>query len=444
MQQTREKKLSFSLAALTRWSSRVFLSVLDQTFFSLSNFLLSIALARWLPEVEFGAFALGFSIFLIFVNVPYSLIWQPMAVLGVSKSESDQYAYLNKLLLYQLVITVVSGLLICLLSVLMTGITSTAVLAAGLSLPCLALVWLGRQVCYFLTLPNQALKVSLTFFLLQMVGISGLHEIGHLSVGMAFAWTSFSSIVAFLLGWWLLNLPFYVELSLAHLYDRKLIQEVWSFGRWILFGTMAYSVSTLSIMPLLGIFDTLENIAAFKAMQNLVQPVYQGVGALSLIGLPVVSKRILTSSRLPSLRLLILCSLSLLTVGSAYGLVLLIWGNDFIRFIYQKEFYQDNIWLLYLLLTPMVLTAVAEVFRVLLRALTRSRAIFISQLFPAISLMIIGIPLIWRMGVYGAALTVIVNTMLESGALLFFVRKEYINRFDATTELVPGGEKIIQ
>src|ERR1041385_5129801 len=52
----------------------------DQGVFALSNFLLNVLFARWLPQNDYGIFALTFSGYLILTLIHYGMILEPLLV----------------------------------------------------------------------------------------------------------------------------------------------------------------------------------------------------------------------------------------------------------------------------------------------------------------------------------------------------------------------------
>lgn len=62
--------IGISLQTVSLWGNRFFFTFSDQLVFSLSNYILNLVLARWMPTETYGAYALGFSLFLFFVTVP--------------------------------------------------------------------------------------------------------------------------------------------------------------------------------------------------------------------------------------------------------------------------------------------------------------------------------------------------------------------------------------
>src|SRR5579872_6645673 len=64
------------------WLRKGFLALLDQGLLSGSNFFIAILLARWLSRDAYGAYALGFSIFILLSGFHNAFFLEPMSVFG--------------------------------------------------------------------------------------------------------------------------------------------------------------------------------------------------------------------------------------------------------------------------------------------------------------------------------------------------------------------------
>lgn len=295
--------------------------------------------------------------------------------------------------------------------------------SAALALPFLALIWFSRQICYYRTAPGEALRVSSVYFILQMAGVVLLFLSDRLSVPAVFAWTSFSSLAAFLFGWKRRGLLSGLYFSLAGLRDPGDLHTHWTYGKWMMVAGLANGIMTLSVIPLLTLFTDLESVAAFKAMQNFVTPLQQALAALSLVMLPVTARYIQQAGGRLSSRQVGLALLAASLVSAVYLLILVFWGRDLIRLLYNQPFYLDYVWLLILLGASTSITALGYVFRILLRAMNRPESIFWSKAVPAVFVLVVGINLISRYGLAGAGITVLISMSLESLTLfVFYIR----------------------
>jgi len=73
------------------------LAVADQGLFALTNFGVSVLLARWLPQRDYGTFAVAFSALLLMGTVHTALLTEPMLVLGPSRYRGRTASYVHRL-----------------------------------------------------------------------------------------------------------------------------------------------------------------------------------------------------------------------------------------------------------------------------------------------------------------------------------------------------------
>src|ERR1700722_17372830 len=83
------------------WLQESSLALLDQVFISGSNFLLAILLARWMSVEQYGAYALSFSLFVLFSFIQQGLFLEPMSVFGPSIYRTSRREYLGTLIWLQ-------------------------------------------------------------------------------------------------------------------------------------------------------------------------------------------------------------------------------------------------------------------------------------------------------------------------------------------------------
>ena len=76
------------------WVAKGGLALLDFGFFSGSNFLLGILLARWLPPEQYGAYALVFSIFILVTFLYQAMLLEPLSVFSGTTYRTNLRGYL--------------------------------------------------------------------------------------------------------------------------------------------------------------------------------------------------------------------------------------------------------------------------------------------------------------------------------------------------------------
>ena len=91
-------KPAVNISGPERWPRKLILAVVDQGLFSVSNFLFSIMLARWLLPETYGVFSIVFSLFLLISGWYNVLILEPMSIYGASRFRDCLISYFRTLL----------------------------------------------------------------------------------------------------------------------------------------------------------------------------------------------------------------------------------------------------------------------------------------------------------------------------------------------------------
>lgn len=94
------------------WLRKGSLALLDQGLVSGSNFLIAILLARWLNRDAYGAYAMGFSIFILLYGFQNAFLLEPMSVFGPESYPRCLTAYVKKLLGFHFVLTSLLSMLV--------------------------------------------------------------------------------------------------------------------------------------------------------------------------------------------------------------------------------------------------------------------------------------------------------------------------------------------
>ena len=94
-------------------------SIADQAMLAGANFILNVLLGRWLPPVQYGAFALSYSIFLLLGTFHTASFSEPMMVFGAGKYADRFGRYIGVLTMGHLVVTVPLSILLLVASFLL-------------------------------------------------------------------------------------------------------------------------------------------------------------------------------------------------------------------------------------------------------------------------------------------------------------------------------------
>jgi O-antigen/teichoic acid export membrane protein len=261
-------------------------AVLDQVLFGASTFIVNVLLARLLPEADYGAFALGFTLLLLIGGIQQPLLSEPMLIYTSNTFAHSPFAY------QRLVVRINwgFGLLVSVVFTLLAFLNPTsslfpAYVGLALAAPFVLYSWLMRRVCYANLVPALSAKAGMLYLPLFLGGLVALELLGWLSVPLAFALMGIAALTSSL---WIE----YQWRSQAHSQasDPQLTQTLarqhWQYGRWSLVSNFLYYVPVLFPYWTLGHVYGLEASASLRALENLAMPLATVLGNLSSFLVP--------------------------------------------------------------------------------------------------------------------------------------------------------------
>jgi len=275
------------------WSAPAALTLLDQGTSAGANFVLQIILARRLEPAGYGAFNVAFAVYLILLSVVNSILFEPMSVLGPRSHERELDAYAMRLFRIQVVASLVLGLVMAATSRLYGPDGATVAEATAwfaLSAPFLMAFQFLRRVCYLRTSPGSALRGSMAYAVVILGALAMLR--GALSVPVATLIMGGAALAAsaVMLGERGL-LGMLLRGSLGRTRMRAELAACWTFGKWLLASSLVGWFAASSYVPLSAVMSGLGAAGAIRAVDNLFQPVSQGMTALASLASPWLSRR---------------------------------------------------------------------------------------------------------------------------------------------------------
>jgi O-antigen/teichoic acid export membrane protein len=281
-------------ARLRVWGWRSAMSLLDQGLTSGAGFGVNLLLARWMTPKVYGAFAVAFAGFLFVSGFHNVLLLEPLTVLGPSRHAGKLPAYFRAQIK-------VHGLLVGGLSaaVLLAGVILWrvapdspligAVVGAGLALPFLLLAWLARRMCYVVQQPAAAALGSGFYLSFVAAGLFVLGHYGWLGSFTAFLLMGSGSVFAACLLLRRLGLWKHEPATELGVSWRAALQENWSYGRWLVGGTVLSSISGQTQMFLVAGMLGLGAAGILRAMQLPSLVMMQAVMSTGPLFLPAFS-----------------------------------------------------------------------------------------------------------------------------------------------------------
>jgi len=411
--------------AYSSWGRKISYTLFDQGFFSGANFLVSLLLARYVNASVYGVFSITYSIFLFLSGIYNSLVLEPINVLGPKKHDNDLLAYKRQSIKLHFLITsllTILGLL-CTFILWELKIQPDYVKVSffiSLSFPFILFFWLARQCAYLETKPKSAFYGSLIYasiyigFFLVLVFTHKI-QVSYIFIIMAFASTIGGLFVFRQLG---VNSS---KIIISQFFRIPFIlQENWSFGKWILFASIAYGMSSLIYSPLIGVVLGVEQAGVFRGMQNFFMPFTQIVTALSLLVTPFLSRKRFKSTEAQFRKVISLLIWASLLVSAIYsGLIILI-AHPMIKLVYNNLIYDQNIWIIPYIGLSTILTALDSALGVLNRVKERPFIVFYGKIAGAIAVLAISIPLVINFQMKGALIGLNISLFVEGLTLFLF------------------------
>jgi O-antigen/teichoic acid export membrane protein len=429
-------------------------AILDQVLFAGTHFLLNVALARWLPPVEYGSFALAYSIFLLAAALHNAVLTEPMLVFGPAKHEQSFNHYLGALIRGHFLFAIP-----CSVALVVTGLllghghgwtaTQPFVTLAAAS-PFLLLMWLLRRACYVYTQPRWAAAAGLLYFalvatamgwfrlhdqinwvvLLASLGLSGV-MCRIIFVHVKRLWLTISSLC----GGVLLSAVFYalancsrsasaigfLSMGLAALLvsglllvqldpalhrdqsapRQSVMHDHWRYGKWSLATALTLWIPTNSYYVLLLPWMHLNGIASLRAIMNLAMPFLQIFMALQGLLIP----RLVRERRLgpAAIKKTLRSYVYLFFLGSAlYSLLLWLFRSRVLELLYAGKYAMVGSTVILLIGLYGLAAAISTVFGSALLACERPDLLFWCYAASSVVAGAVGIPLGARLGVTGA------------------------------------------
>lgn len=386
------------------WIQRGGFAILDQGLISGSNFLVSILLARWLVPDQYGAYAVAFGIFVLLSLVYQSLVLEPMAVFGGSSYRKCLRGYMGSLLWIHIVISGAILIVFGTSAAFFALFTKANVLAgalAGVTIasPCILFFWLARRTFYLEMSAGKAAMGAFVYSALSMAGLYLVYRRGWISPFTAFVLMGMAA-----LGTGLYNLV-RLRRDLKPGEAAPTVQESWrrhwGYGQWALASCVANWIPAYIYYPLLSSFGSMAQSGQLKALMNFTLPVEQTKAALSLLFLPYAARILArdgsTGARTLSTRL------SLVSVGIAgsYWTLILIFRHPVFHFLYSGR-YSEVAHLLPSVAFGSIVWSACFGPAIALRAMESPSSVFVAFSLATFISLLVGVPLSWRFGTWGA------------------------------------------
>jgi O-antigen/teichoic acid export membrane protein len=392
-------------ASTRRWAPRLGLSIADQGILSGANLVLNLALARWLAPADYGAYAVGFSVFLFLSGFHNSLILEPMSVLGPARQGRALPTYLGQL------IGIHAGLMVVTVIVLVAAsfVVGDAALAAALralalATPLVLLFWLFRRSYYLDAGPLPAAISSAIYASTMLVAAVVLWRLGWLSGPAGLLAMGLGGVVASIWGWRRLQIR--IPRDPEELFggpDATLARH-WNFGRWIAAQSLLTLGSTYIQTFLTAGVLGLDAAGMLRAMEVFTLPMTQVITAVGVLTLPILSTEFLSGGRERLRRKGAWVVVLLFGLAAVYEVLLILLSGPVVHVVYGGKFDQVA-WLIPIQGLVPIFAALAQGYSLNLRALQKPQHYLIASLVATPVGILSAVVLIQAWGIGGAALS---------------------------------------
>ncbi|MGE3652134.1 MAG: lipopolysaccharide biosynthesis protein, partial [Reyranellaceae bacterium] len=267
-----------------------FWAIVDQGAYAGTNFIVNIALARWLPPDAYGAFAVAYAAFVFFVVVHTALVLEPLLVYQPGRYRDRATEYLAVTFGGQTLVGIGCALALAaaagILSVAAAPKPVPALLGAAVATPFVLTLWYFRRVCYVRLTPRHAAAASVCYLILSCGALAALQASESLDEFGAFCALGVAALP--IAGWFALRLGAPSVALMSGPFAREVAAEHLRYGRWS-FGnnTIVWLRDNLLyfVLPLTHGFDA---AGALRALMNLVLPFLQVATSLTTILIPAL------------------------------------------------------------------------------------------------------------------------------------------------------------
>ena len=405
---------------MVRWGTKGSLAILEYGLIAGSNFILGFLLARWMTPEQYGAYGLGFSIFLLLSFLYQALLLEPMSVYGGSNYRENLRGYMRTSLKMHNAISVVIFLVLAIAAAVTYALGKSPALAgalAGLTIaaPCIFLFWLGRRGFYLKISPGPAAVGAVLYFVLVVGGVFVVNRLHVLSPFTAFLLMGLAALACGIALMLALQRALDPSTEVPEL--RQTWRKHWVYGRWALGSSIVGWIPTYLYFTVVSVFAGIAHAGELRALMNLAGPVLQTYAALSMLFLPYAS-RVQSKEGNAGTYALTWKMTALFTVGAvAYWAAVIPFRMPILKLLYAGNYSSVGQYLPFFALETIIWSASVGA-SIVLRAMESPRSMFIANCAASIITFVVGIPATKYFGLWGVVWSII---LANSAALVIVI-----------------------
>lgn len=394
-------------------------AILDQGFFSLSNFVINIILARWLSLQQYGFFATSFSVFLLVGTMHTAFLTEPMLIYGAGRYRDIYTEYLTNLLSTHKYFSIITSSLLLLISGIMylLGQVNLAMSFTGLAVaqPFILLAWLLRRTSHTKFLPKIAAIAGAGYLVFIATGSYLLYSLSWLSPFSAFILMGISSLLVSV--WMLVRIAGSSVLQCSGPLNKNMLELHIRYARWSIPSSVLTWIPTNLFYVTLPIVGNSEMVAVLRAQTNVLMPMLQFNTAIATHLIPTF---VYSRGETAYHRLFLSYLLGLTLVAIIYYAGIYYLGDALLIILYGEKF-SGYRWVLLVIGVLPVLTGVIAVLGARIRANDTPNQIFWAYLWASIFTVSFGMFLMFTRGLYGSALSIIISYLVVIAIMAYYL-----------------------
>jgi O-antigen/teichoic acid export membrane protein len=411
---------------MVRWGTKGGLAILEYGLIAGSNFVLAFLLARWMTAEQYGAYGLGFSIFLLLSFLYQALLLEPMSVYGGSNFRENLRGYMRTSLKMHNAISAVIFVAFAIAAGVTLALGKSVPLAGALggltiAAPCIFLFWLGRRGFYLKISPGPAAVAAALYFVLVVAGTFAINRLHILSSFSAFLVMGLAAAVCGVA--LLLALRRVLPPSDAVPDLRETWRKHWSYGKWALLASIAGWIPNYLYFTVIGLFNGIAHDGEYRALMNIAGPVLQTYAALSMLFLPYAS-RVHSKEGKAAAYALTWKFTALFSSGTlVYWAIVIPFRAQVLHVLYAGKYSSVGDYLPYFALETIIWSAGVGA-SIVLRGMESPRSMFIANCWASVVTLVIGIPATKYFALWGVVWSIVLSNVVGLAVTLILLRRK--------------------
>jgi O-antigen/teichoic acid export membrane protein len=365
-----------------RWRGRVLFAFADQGLYSVTNFLLTVLYASWLPLDTFGRYVVVWTVSLFIEAIQTSMIVDSLPAI-VSRHGRRSAHHRNRVDGAAFWVIIGFSALTSLLLIgaaLVIGLSRPVYVGALLALaaanPLQRLYLFYRRLAYIRDRQQVAAAMAAFYGLISISGALILYRLQALSLAsVVLLWGAGAMagvVTALACG---IGRP--RATRLANVF--WLANELWRSGRWLSGAAVASWISNWAIFPIVAATTGAGTAGIIRALQNLLTPIVQFNAALHLAVLPRVADKIADVGDHYGRQFARRGTVAFAAIAAAYCAVILAAAPLVLPLLYKKPEIAAAAYLLWPLAIAIVLDALRQASAISLLARQYTRIVFVAR-----------------------------------------------------------------